>query len=84
MEWITEGLGLLFVGINPVLATAARGVGNPVSQVVIAVSAAMLLMLARVSALTRSRTSIVPMRICPFIKTVAALLFITGTVVQDV
>jgi len=38
----------------------------------------MLLVMAVLTALTGARTSAVPYRICPFIKTIVAILFILG------
>ncbi len=78
MEWIAEGLALVFLGALAALAAFTGGATDTVSRSVILASAAMLLVFAVLTALTGARTAILPMKICPFVKTVSALLFITG------
>ena len=76
MEWIAEGLALCFVGL---LVTAIGDSGNNVSDIVYQSSAAMLFVMAVLTLLTGSRTSIIPIRICPFVKTSVAILFLLGS-----
>ena len=79
MEWIAEGLTLCFIGL---LVLAAVVTAGPGSQTVVFVGrscAAMLLVMAVLSGFTGARTSILPMRLCPFIKTLVAVLFLIGT-----
>lgn len=78
MEWISEGLTLLFIGILATYVLYTGGVENPVSKIVILALAAMLFVFAGVTALTGARTALLPIKICPFVKTFVALLFITG------
>jgi hypothetical protein len=79
MEWLDEGLTLCFIGLL-VLFTALWGGGpSPVSCIVYTMSAAMLLVLAGVSLFTGARTSIIPIKICPIVKTAVALLFVLGS-----
>jgi hypothetical protein len=79
MEWIAEGLALCFIGLLVVFITITGGTGNPVSLNVYRASALMLVVMAILTALTGARTSIVPIKICPAVKTVVALLFFLGT-----
>jgi hypothetical protein len=79
MEWIAEGLALCFIGLLVVFITVTGGTGNPVSLNVYRASALMLVVMAILTALTGARTSIVPIKICPAVKTVVALLFFLGT-----
>jgi hypothetical protein len=81
MEWTAEGLFLIFTGLLALLAIYAGGPDNPVSLLVIRALAIMLVVLAGLTAMTGARTSIVPMKICPFVKTVCAVLLIEGTAI---
>lgn len=79
MEWIAEGMTLCFIGL---LVFAALITAGPASQAVIFVGrscAVMLLAMAALSAVTGARTSILPMRLCPLIKTLVAVTFLIGT-----
>jgi hypothetical protein len=78
MEWILEALTLCFIGIL-VLLTALIGEGNGLMPLVVyRTSAAMLVIMAMISFMTGGRTSIVPIKICPLVKTVAAVLIFWG------
>ena len=77
MEWVAEGLALCFVGA---LVVATRlWAGGGASRVVYLASAAFLLVLAALSSFTGARTSILPMKLCPYVKTAVAAAFILGT-----
>ena len=78
MEVIAEGAALVFLGILPLLVALTGDLTNPVSRLVFWASAGMLLVMALLSALTGARTAQIPFRICPFVKTGVALLFILG------
>jgi len=80
MEWTAEGLTLAFIGLLVLLVTALHGTANPVSHSVYRMSAAMLLVMAAWTLLTGARTSIVPIKICPIVKTAVAALFLVGSV----
>jgi hypothetical protein len=80
MEWIAEGLTLCFIGILVAIVTIFGGLENEVTQIVIKASAVMLIVLAFLSSATGARTSILPMKLCPRIKSGVALLFVLGTV----
>ncbi len=79
MEWIAEGLTLCFIGVLVLGITIFDGSQNMVSVIVYRVSAAMLLIMAVLTSLTGAKTSIVPIKICPFVKTIVAILFILGS-----
>ena len=80
MEWIAEGLTLVFIGLLVLFITLSGGAQNPASLIVHRVSSVMLIVLAGLSLLTGARTSIVPMKICPLIKITVAILFLLGSV----
>ena len=56
------------------------GSQNPVSLNVYRISAVMLIVMAGLTLLTGARTSIVPIKICPLVKTTVAILFFMGSV----
>ncbi|MFB0565228.1 MAG: hypothetical protein ACETWK_06050 [Candidatus Aminicenantaceae bacterium] len=80
MEWIAEGLTLCFLGILVLSVTLSGGSQSAVSKIVYWISAAVLIIMAVLSSLTGARTSIVQMKICPFVKTAVAILFFLGPV----
>lgn len=80
MESIAEGLALCFLGTLVLVVTLAGNTEDVVSKVVFRLSAAMLLAMALLTIMTGARTSLLPYKICPFIKTIAAILFILGSV----
>lgn len=79
MEWIAEGLTLCFIGVLVLTVTIFSETQSLVSGIVYRVSAAMLLIMAVLTLVTGAKTSIVPIKICPFVKTVVAILFIVGS-----
>jgi hypothetical protein len=83
MEWLAEGLTLIFIGVLALRAASRAGYdGEGVARWVIVLSAVMLLIMAILTRLTGARTKILAMKICPWVKTLAAvmfLVFITGT-----
>lgn len=80
MEWVAEGLALCFIGLLVLLVTVLEDSQNDVSLIVYRASAGMLIVMAIWTALTGARTPIIPIKICPFVKTIAAILFILGSV----
>jgi len=80
MGWIAEGLVLIFIGLLAALVAWTGGVENPVSVIAVRFSAAMLLVLAAWTSMTGAKTSILPMKICPFVKTAAAILLLAGSI----
>ena len=80
LEWIVGGVSLCFIGVLVFLVTLTGDVGNPVSKAITWLSAGALLILAVISLFTGARTAIVPMKICPAIQTLTAVLFILGNI----
>ncbi len=79
MEWVAEGLTLCFIGLLVLLITILGGAQNPVSAIVYRTCAAMLVAMAIWTQLTGARTPIVTIKICPFVKTAAAIIFFLGS-----
>lgn len=80
MEWVAEGLTLCFIGLLVLFVTILGDSQDDVSLIVYRASAGMLIVMAIWTALTGARTPIVPIKICPFVKTIVAILFIVGSV----
>jgi hypothetical protein len=81
MEWIAEGLTMVFIGLLVLLVSLMFDGQNEVATFVYRASAVMLLVMAGLSAMTGARTSILPMKLCPYIKTVVAVLVFLGSVI---
>jgi len=79
MEWIMEGLLMIFIGLLIVLITILGGASNPVSIYVYWISAIMLFIMAIVSILTGARVNFPPYRLCPIIFTLSAILILIGS-----
>jgi hypothetical protein len=79
MEWLIEGLTLCFIGVLVVLFTSVLGPSDSATNLVARAAGAMLLVLAGVSALTGARTAVLPMKLCPYVKSAVALVFFVAT-----
>lgn len=77
MEWIVEGVSLIFIGVLVAVVTAIDPEAA-VSTVVYIISAIGLLVLALVSLFTGFKVRFLPFRLCPFILTLSAVLVIAG------
>jgi hypothetical protein len=80
MEWVAEGLTLIFIGTLVLLVTLQGGPPDPVSVLVTRVCVLMLLTMAAWTFLTGGKTSILPIKICPLVKSIVAVLFLLGTI----
>lgn len=81
MEWIAEGVALCFVGILLFTVNYIGGYQDPVSITVNALSAFLLIILAGITLFTGSKTSIIPIKICPIIKTVVVVMICLAYVI---
>ncbi len=80
MEWITEGLALIFIGVL-VAAVTAIDPSNVVSTAIYLISVIMLLSMAFLSLFTGFKISFLPFKLCPFIFTFSAVLIMIGGLV---
>jgi len=77
MEWIIEGVALIFVGVLVAVVTTM----DPTATLAIAVynvTSGFLLVLAVISIFTGFRIHFLPFRLCPLIFTASAILITTG------
>ncbi len=82
MEWIAEGISFIFIGVLVIIVTSFGGITSIVPIIVYLSSAVILLVMSVLSLFTGARTAIIPMKICPIIKTTVALLFIIASTVS--
>jgi len=80
MEWVGEGLTLAFLGLLGVAITASAGPRAAGAAVTYRAVAGMLIAMAAWTAVTGGRTAVVFFKICPFVKSLAALLLLLGSV----
>jgi hypothetical protein len=78
MEWVAEAILLVFGGVLVVLMTARFGATDAASQTAAGATAAMLLVLAAVSAATGGRVDFIMYRLCVPIFTLSAALILAG------
>jgi hypothetical protein len=79
MEWIAEGVAHISLGVLIILITAVEGAGDSATELVDRVVAAVLLVMAALTAVTGSRTPVVWFRICPFVLSGAAALLVLAS-----
>jgi hypothetical protein len=79
MEWVAEGLTLCFIGVLVFLVTSFAGPQNLVSILVYQTAAWMLVVMAGLTFITGAKTSITPVKICPLVKSIVAILFFLGS-----
>ena len=77
MEWIVEGVSLIFIGVLVALVTIVAPSAS-VSKAVYLLSAIGLVVLALVSLFTGFKIKFLPFRLCPFIFTGSAVLIVIG------
>lgn len=77
MEWINEGLTLIFIGVLVSLITL-QGSQNMISMIVYWISSIMLFAMAILSLMTGARINFIPYRLCPVIFSISAILILIG------
>lgn len=77
MEWISEGVGLILIGILVVTVTAIDA-STVVSKSVYIISSVGLLAFATVSLFTGFKVKFLPFKLCPLIFTLSAILILVG------
>lgn len=77
MEWIIEGVALIFIGFIVAGATF-MGDSNNVSTFIYFSSATVIIVLAVVSLFTGFKVKFLPFKLCPFLFTLSAVLILIG------
>lgn len=81
MEWVIEGLTLCLLGAIVALAAVTLGGDAGGTRFVARSAGVMLFVLAGVSSVTGARTALLPMKLCPLVKSVVGLAFVGSTLV---
>jgi hypothetical protein len=81
MEWIAEGITLCYIGILVLIITLMGFSGNQAGLIVVWLAASMLIIMAILTLFTGAKTTITPIKICPFVKILAAVLLLIGSIV---
>jgi hypothetical protein len=77
MEWIVEGIFLIFLGIL-VAAVTFLSAGSMISAVIYLLTVIVLMVMAMVSLFTGFNVNFLPFKLCPFIFAASALLIFIG------
>ncbi len=80
MDWVAEGLALIFIGALIFLVTYVAGPLNLGAKVVYRLCFCMLVVLSVLSFFTGARTSVIPMKVCPFVKLLVAASLVPSMV----
>jgi hypothetical protein len=70
----------MLIGILVLATTLIIGPSSPTANLVFYAAAGMLFVMAIWSGFTGARTSILPMKACPFVKSIVGILFILAVV----
>ncbi len=81
MEWLAEGVAMCYMGILSIAVTAIAGRTATASIVVYLCTAITLAVMAAMGWLTYARTPIIPMKLCPWIQSLSAVLLLAGAFV---
>ncbi len=80
MEWIVEGISLIFIGV---LVTAVTLVdhASDVANTVYPLTSIVLIVLALVSLFTGFRVNFLPFKLCPVLFTISAIMILVGSLI---
>lgn len=78
MEWINEGLTLIFIGLLVFFITVLNKETGRATKIVYMAAASMLFSMAILSLFTGFRIDFIPFRLCPLIFTGSGLLILQG------
>jgi hypothetical protein len=81
MEWVYEGLTMIFIGSLVVLLTVTFGSAEEVVRAVYLICVGMLLVMAIWSLFTGFKVDFIPFKLCPVIFTGSAVLIVLGVMV---
>ncbi|OGU42759.1 MAG: hypothetical protein A2315_06555 [Ignavibacteria bacterium RIFOXYB2_FULL_35_12] len=77
MEWIIEGVALIYIGVIVVGVTMIEPTNN-VSVFIYLSSVLVLVFLAVISSFTGFKVNILPFKLCPFLFSFSAILILLG------
>jgi hypothetical protein len=82
MEWIIEGVALIFIGFIVAGATFI-GVDHKVSVFIFFASSSVLIVLAIISLFTGFKVNFLPFKLCPVLFSASALLIMVGWLMSN-
>jgi hypothetical protein len=82
MEWITEGMMLIFLGLLTVTVAIVENKGAGVAKTVYVLVFLMLVAMSILSLLTGFQINFLPYKLCPFIFTGSGLLILQGVMIK--
>jgi hypothetical protein len=80
MEWITEGLMLIFMGVLVLILTFFGDPGSTLQKVLFSAIIVMLIIMSVLSLFTGFKINFLPFKLCPVIFTGSAILLVLGLV----
>ena len=78
MEWINEGLTLIFLGVLIIAVTFINSNNQKVKKTVYLLTFCMLIAMAVLSLFTGFKIDFIPFQLCPFIFSTSAILILIG------
>ncbi len=82
MEWINEGLTLIFIGILNLILTIIINENNNTLKTVYISSGMMLFIMAILSLFTGFNINFIPFKLCPVIFSVSGILILQGAFIK--
>ncbi|MHA2364447.1 MAG: hypothetical protein ACXAC7_10850 [Candidatus Hodarchaeales archaeon] len=80
MEWVYEGITLIFIGSLLILLIVLYGSSEEIVKTVCIASAIMLFIMALWSLITGFKVDFLPFKLCPFIFSGSAILILLGLI----
>jgi hypothetical protein len=80
MEWVTEGLSLIFAGTLVLLVTIIGDNYNITSKIVYITTSVFLFSLAILSFFTGYKVNFLPYKLCPLIFSISGILILIGSI----
>lgn len=82
MEWINEGLSLIFIGILTI-TVAVVDYCSKTARAVYLITTGMLIAMAILSLFTGFNVNFLPFKLCPFIFTISGALIVQGVFIKN-
>jgi hypothetical protein len=79
MEWVAGGITHISIGVLVIPVTAIEGAADATTDLLYALAAGVLLVLAGLTIARGARTPVIGFRICPFVLTGAAVLSLVAS-----
>jgi len=79
MEWLMEGLSLCFLGALVLVSVFLVGADHAATRLLARCCAVMLFIMAGVSWFTGARTAVLPMKLCPYVKSAVGIMYVIAS-----